>query len=110
MSEEIKNENAEVEQESTVLTFAKPYKFEGKTYEKIDLGGLENLTAEDMIAAEKFLSRSGIYSPIPEMSTQYVCEIASRVTDQPIEFFKGLPPKEVIKLKNRVTNFFYGED
>ena len=110
MSESIKSENPKVEQDSTVLTFAKPYKFEGQTYEQIYLSGLDNLTAEDMIASEKFLSRSGIYSPIPEMSTQYVCDIASRVTGKPIEFFKGLPPKEVIKLKNRVTSFFYGED
>lgn len=110
MSEPIMNETAEVEQDTTVLAFAKPYEFEGKTYEKIDLSGLENLTAEDMIESEKFLSKMGIYSPIPEMSTQYVCKIASRVTGKPIEFFKGLPPKEVIKLKNRVTNFFYGED
>ena len=93
-----------------LLIFGKPYKFEDHTYTQIDLSGLENLTAEDMIAAEKYLTRTGIYSPIPEMSIQYVCQIASRVTDQPIEFFQHLPPKEVIKLKNKVTGFFYGAD
>ena len=72
--------------------------------------GLEDMTAEDMIAAEKLLKRAGMYSPIPEMTVEYVCFIASRVTKLPIELFKGLPPHEAVRLKNKVTGFFYGTD
>ena len=65
---------------------------------------------DDMIAADKYLSRSGNFAIMPEMSIEYSCYIASRATNLPVEFFRRLPPKEAIKVKNRVTNFFYGED
>lgn len=94
---------------TTCVTFSKPYTFEGKTYTGIDLGGLENLTAQDMVDAEKFLTRSGIISPIPELTVEYVCFVANRATGQPVEFFKGLPPRDVVRVKNKVTGFFYGE-
>lgn len=101
-------ETEATEEISTVITFSKPYRFEDKTYKEIDLSGLNDLTAEDMIAADKYLTRNGAFSVIPEMSLEYACFIASRVTDQPVEFFRRLPPKDAIKLKNCVTNFFYG--
>ena len=92
------------------VEFKKPYNFEGKTYSGIDLGGLENLTAADMIDAEKHLAKTGVTSVIPEMTMEYVCFMAVLASDKPIEFFKGLPPKDAIKVKNRITGFFYGED
>lgn len=104
-------ETATKEAESTtLLKLSKPYPFEGRTYTEIDLAGLENLTAEDMIAAEKYTNRTGIISPIPDMTMEYICFIAAKTAGQPIEFFKGLPPKDATKLKNKVSSFFYGED
>ena len=100
---------AQAEDETTIIKLSKPYLFEDKTYEEIDLSGLDNLSAEDMIAADKYLSRSGTFSVMPEMSLEYSCFIASRATHMPVEFFRRLPPKDAIKLKNRVTSFFYGE-
>lgn len=94
----------------TLVKFPKPYIFEGKEYTEIDLAGLDSLTAEDMIAAEKFMNRSGVFSPIPEVSVEYVCFIANKASDQPIEFFKGMPPKIMTRVKNKVTGFFYGEE
>lgn len=93
-----------------VIPFRRPYRFEGKDYVSIDLSGLENLTAEDMIAADKYFNRSGNFSVMPEMNMEYVMFIASKATDQPVEFFRGLPTREAVKIKNRVTSFFYGED
>ncbi len=94
----------------TLVKFAKPYDFEGKTYTQIDLSGLETLTAKDMVDAENWLTRNGTVSALPEMSMQYANFIAARASGQPIEFFERLSPKNAIKVKNRVTNFFYGED
>ena len=96
--------------EETLLTLSKPYTFEGQTYTEIDLAGLETLTAEDMIAAEKYLNRSGIISPIPDMTLEHVCFMASRTSGLPVEFFKRLPPKDATKLKNKITTFFYSGD
>lgn len=92
-----------------LVVFGTPYHFEGQDYTDVDLSGVEDLTAEDMIAAEKYLAKNGIISPIPEMTYEYVFFIANRISGQPIEFFKKLPPREAIKVKNRVTGFFYGE-
>ena len=38
----------------------------------------------------------------------YVCFIASKISDQPIEFFMGLSPRDMNRVKNKVTGFFYG--
>lgn len=100
---------AKNEEVSSIVTFGKPYYFEGKEYESIDLSGLDNLTAENMIAADKYLTSSGVFTPMPEMNLEYALFIASTATGLPVEFFRNLPPKDAIKVKNRVTNFFYAE-
>ena len=71
---------------------------------------MENMTATDMIAANKVLDRSGSFSFLPEMSLEYACIIAAKASKLPIEFFKGLHPREAIKIKNKVTSFFYGTE
>ena len=92
------------------VRFHKPYLFEGNHYAGIDLKAIEDLTAKDMCEAEKYLSKKGIISPLPEMTMEYIGFIANRATGQPIEFFMQLPPKDATKVKNKVTSFFYGED
>ena len=92
------------------VKFRKPYLFEGERYDGVDLSGLENLSAQDMLEGEKHLARSGVMTALPEMTMEYVCFMAVLASGKPIEFFKGLPPKDAIKVKNRITGFFYGED
>ncbi len=94
----------------TLVRFSGSYKFEGKVYTQINLAGLETLTAKDMVDAESWLAKQGIVSALPEMTYEYVSFIASITSGQPIEFFKGLSPKNAIKVKNKVTSFFYGQD
>lgn len=102
--------NTPEETSLTLVKFSKPYYFEGKEYTQVDLSGLETLTAKDMVDAENWLTKHGTVSALPEMSMQYANYIAARASGQPIEFFEKLSPKNAIKVKNRVTNFFYGED
>lgn len=92
------------------VPFKKPFAFEGETYESVDLSGLESLSAADMIAVNKAIERGGTVNVIPEMSLEYACLISARASGMPVEFFKALPPKEALKVKNRVTNFLYSED
>lgn len=101
----------EEDEDSLILTLKKPYKFEGQEYTEIDLTGLENLTAQDMISVNKILSRSSTgIDVMPEVSLEYACILASKAAKQPIEFFTGLPPKVAIKVKNRVMGFLFGTD
>ena len=98
------------EDPESYVRFHKPYFFEGNHYAGIDLKAIEDLTAKDMCEAEKYLSKKGIISPLPEMTMEYIGFIANRATGQPIEFFMKLAPKDATKVKNKVTSFFYGED
>ena len=94
----------ETEEESLVLKFRKPYKFE------VDLSGMEDMTAGDLCAVAKLANRELGVTPIPEMTLPYAMYMAARASHKPVEFFKGLPPVEAMKLKNLVTGFLYGGD
>ena len=98
------------EENKYLIKFRKPFVWEDNTYTEIDMSGLEDLSAKDMIAAQRTMEKSGSINVLPEMSLEYACIFASRATKMPVEFFQALPPKEAIKVKNKVTNFFYGED
>ena len=98
------------EENTYLIVFKKPFVFEGASYDSVDLSGLEELSAADMIAVNKTIERGGTVNVLPEMSLEYACLISSRASGKPVEFFKALPPKDALKVKNRVTNFLYGED
>lgn len=110
VSVDIIDKNGEIVENPMVVVFNKPYVFEGETYHKVDLSGMDDMTAADMIAANKVLDRTGSFTFLPEMSLEYACIIASKAAKLPVEFFKGLHPREAVKVKNRVTAFFYGAD
>ncbi len=103
-------ESQEMEDDSYLVRFKKPFVFEGVSHESVDLSGLEFLRAADMIATNKIIERGGTVNVLPEMSLEYACIISSRASGKPVEFFKALPPKDALKVKNRVTNFLFGED
>ena len=100
----------EVDDNPYLVVFRSPVSFEGTSYDSVDLSGLENLSAADMIAVNKTIERGGTVNVLPEMSLEYACLISARASGKPVEFFKALPPKEALKIKNRVTNFLYSED
>lgn len=115
LSGEVENTSlVDVEEDTEVrmvITLKKPYHFEGKDYTEIDLNGLDDLRASDMIAVNKYMQRTtaGI-DVMPEVSLEYACVLASKAAKLPIEFFTGLPPKEAMKVKNRVMGFLFGSD
>lgn len=103
-------EKQEEDSSRYLVVFKKPFVFEGKDYESVDLSGLEDLSAADMIAANKTMERGGTVNVLPEMSLEYACIISARASRMPVEFFRALPPKEALKVKNCVTSFLYGEE
>jgi len=88
-----------------LVKFANPYTFEGKTYNEIDLSGVENLTTAELIEAEDLLAKTGKMVMVPEISFPYLMVIAAKATNQPQEFFNSLPGTEGIKVKRKVANF-----
>lgn len=107
MEEEIvKTEVAEVVEENTV-EFAKTYNFEGKTYTKINLNGLYDITGEDMIQVNRIMNRSGAVSFNPEMEMEFAFYIAAQASGMPVEFYKGLNMRDSMKVKNMVIGFLF---
>lgn len=94
----------------TAVKLSKTYLFEGEKIDSIDFAGLENITANDMIKANKILNNSGTVTVLPETNLEYTLIIAASATGLPIEFFKQLAPRDAMKVKNKVTSFFFGEE
>lgn len=105
---DLQEEPSELEEDFFTFVFRKPYEFEGKGYDRIDLSGLERLKTRDLIAIHKGMEKSGSVSTTPEFTLEHACIVAARATKLPIEFFQSLPPNEGLTLKNRIVNFLYG--
>lgn len=89
---ETKEETA-AENNAYFLKFAKPYTFEGKEYEGIDLSGLSSLTVQDAIDAQKQLFNEGEVATamVSETTTAFARAIVTKATGLPVEFFKFAP-------------------
>lgn len=96
--------------DSALIKLSRTYDFEGEKIKTIDMSGLENITANDMIKANKVLNNNGTVTVLPETNLEYTLIIAASASGLPIEFFKTLVPKDAMKVKNRVTSFFFGEE
>lgn len=107
----VSEQTEDIEESSMIVKFKKPYHFEGKEYTELDLSCMDNLTGADMIAVNKIMQRtSGGIDVMPEVSVEYAFHFAARAAKLPVEFFTSLPPKEAIKVKNRVMGFLFGSD
>ena len=90
-TQEVNTEKEEVSEER-VVKLTKPYVFEGKEYEEIDLSGLEKLTIRDAIDAQLELFGVEVAaSVLCETTTAFARTMAAKATGLPIEFFKLMP-------------------
>lgn len=90
----------EVKNNDLIIKFAKPYQFEGETYNEVDLSGLEDVTASQLSSVE-----SEVHAIMPELAMEYSLILASKVTNHPQAFFLAMPGKEGLKVKRLVTGF-----
>ena len=97
-----------VQEDDFLVMLSKTYDFEGEKIVSIDFSGLEDITAKTMIKANKVLTASGDVQVMPENSLHYALVIAAECTKYPIEFYETLKPNDAMRVKNRVTAFFYG--
>ena len=65
--------------EKLVIALKKPYLFEGKEYTEIDLTGMDDMTAADMIALEnQYDKRHPGINVMPEVRVEYAVMMAAR--------------------------------
>lgn len=90
--------------EALTHKFSKPFQFEGKSFESVDLSGIEDITAAQLASIEEGVSA---VSPMPEMTLDYALLLAAKVTEHPLAFFQSLPGKEALKIKRLVQGFLF---
>lgn len=93
-----------------IVKFAKPYTFEGKEIQTVDLSNIENLTAEDLFEATKLFSTDDYINPRPESDPKFCCIVAAMASKTPKEFFSTLSFRDAVKVRNAVQTFFQNED
>lgn len=89
------------------LTLHNPYKFEGKSYEKINVG-IEAMTGKEIAAVQKAWQNEGNLSPMPAASTDFAIRVAAKASKLPLEFFEGLPANDYMRVAQAVTLFLLG--
>ena len=100
----------EGQEDELIITFRKPFGFEGETFRELDLHGLEDLRGRDLTVIEKAFNKTGVSSFVPESTTTYAKIVATKATGLPAEFFEDLPVGEIEKIKNAVVGFFYKDE
>lgn len=111
MTEKKTNTEAETTGNDYIIKLSKTYQFEERSVSEVDMSGIEDLTTRDMIRANKILLSGNTPSlSTTEMTVEYAMVIASFSSDLPLEFFMQLKPKDTIRVRKVVLDFFYGKD
>ena len=82
-----------------IVKFDKPYKFEGKEYDSLDLSGMAKMTVQDLIDVQKNIGNEMVAMSVMEMSTAFAQEMAVKATGKPVEFFKLMPRGKIKKVQ-----------
>lgn len=105
--EPVEESSVTVEEEDFIIRFKEPYYFEGKSYTGVDLWGLTNLRAKDIWKVNRSYRNAGNISLLQEMDSEYTSRVAARASGMPVEFFEGMSLQDMIKVRTKVSDFFY---
>lgn len=107
--EEITDEE-ETEENPLIVKFTKPYTYEDKTYEEVDLTNIENMSGAQLCVAQRMYAKTGSVAMSPELDPNYSCIVAHLVTKLPVEFFKKITAKDLGRVKRAISGFFFNAD
>lgn len=97
---------ANTRDEELVIALKRPFVFEGKEINEIDLNGLEKLTGSSIRKIDKiFRSKGGSIHLTKEVDSTYIQLVAMEATGLPQEFFDALNIKDITALEIVVRNF-----
>jgi len=108
-AEETKAEVAAVTDSDTqkgayVLTLAKPYTYEDRTYKKF-VFDFESLIGEDLVDIETEMTAVGEFALSPEISTSFLYRLAAKAAKVGSDVILHLPIREFGKVKSKAQNF-----
>ena len=90
-----------------IVKLIDPFEFEVKTIESIDLNGLFDLTGRDLCQIDDQMIARGYTGQTMELTKQYALLTVAKVCKQPWEFADNMKSRDVIRIKNIVSGFFY---
>lgn len=90
-----------------IITMLDPFQFEGETVEKIDLNGLFDLTGRDLCQIDDQMVARGYTGQNMELTKQYALLTVAKVCGKPWEYAENMRSRDVIRMKNIISNFFY---
>ncbi|MCX4326453.1 MAG: hypothetical protein OSJ45_04045 [Lachnospiraceae bacterium] len=96
--------DTKIPEDAYVLTLAKPYTYEDKTYKEL-VFDFESLTGMDMISIETEMTTMGEVLLSPEISLSFLSRMAARAAKIGSDVILHLPFREFAKVKNRAQNF-----
>lgn len=110
-TENVENvENSEKEEDYKLpdisLQLEQTLEFEGKSYDKIDLNGLYNLSLRDISEVQQQMVRNNVYSGF-ENSVLYYAFIAANVNHMPYEWLDKLDARDATRLQVMVRAFLF---
>lgn len=87
---DVRVEGEQDEERRHVVQFKRPYLFERKEYEEVDLGGLDAMTVKDAIEVQKqlFSQQEVAASLMTETTVAFAQALAVKASGKPVEFFK----------------------
>lgn len=100
---------AKTERSADFIAFYRPFVFEGKTYEGIDLAPVRDLTGRDLMDIDAFFRRKGRVLQAPEWDAEYIFTLAARACGVPFEFFEALPAMSAALVRASVQALFLGQ-
>ena len=101
----------EDDEDDGIVQLSKSYKFDGQIIKEIDLSGLEDLGQKEAQNIDKIYKKfaKGNISVQPELTDEYAIVTAHHLTGLPLEFFTKMRHKDILKIRNRVINFTFGD-
>ena len=108
--DKVTEKNMTENKDNLIIELKSPVCFEGKTYEKIDLTGLRDIKAADMVEINRRLSRNGNVDSTQEVTLEYALNLANTATGLPLEFFNQLPPYAAMAVRKCVVGFLYNPE
>lgn len=99
-------EPQEIEEPEIIYRFMKPYKFDGETYEEIDLSGITRFNTRDAEYLDRVLKQAGHSPQNKWFDTTYIKMICVRATNKPVAFFNNMHMKDFMEIEARVRKYF----
>ena len=90
-----------------IITILDPFQFAGETVETIDLNGLFDLTGRDLCQIDDQMMARGYTGQNMELTKRYALLTVAKVCGKPWENAENMRSRDVTRMKNIISIFFY---